>query len=213
MRGVHTKRTTRLTELHQQARAPQYVHGDESFVSDEYTEPDEVVPDEFGYVDGLVDEPGEVSFSDAYTFQTTIEKIKEHYAGLLEPYRDQLKRNPGVRPVAMARLEQQRDAEIRELTRKHHYAAALDRAVQREPGRVARAQERQDEQRNMASFANDLGRGGRYRASEFHGRETADAFLFGEPGSVFGSDSDLYRRSNVAQNLGHRVYSSEGFTY
>ena len=72
-----------------------------------------------------------------------VERVEARYERRLAPYRDSMKRNLGVKPTAMARLEQARDAEIRELTRSRDKAEALERAARMAPQRAVQAAERQ----------------------------------------------------------------------
>jgi hypothetical protein len=88
-----------------------------------------------------------------------IDRIWAEYESLLHPYQAALRRNPGVKPAAMARLEQKRDARIAELSREHHLAEAYRMAERDRPGRIASAYERQLERAAARSFAMDLGRG------------------------------------------------------
>jgi hypothetical protein len=101
-----------------------------------------------------------------------VEQIRARYERLLAPYRETMKRNVGVKPVAVARLEQVRDAEIQELTRARQQAQAAEWAGRDRQGRIATAHERQLERAAARSFAIDLGRGRHLRDDP--GRATQD---------------------------------------
>ena len=108
-------------------------------------------------------------------YSEAVEAIQARYDRLLEPFRAALRRNPGVRPVAMGRLEQQRDAEIQKLVRTHERARALDNAVRQAPQRAVQAAERQQEQAALNAFGRDLmGGSRRYQAPVWTGRPTDD---------------------------------------
>ncbi len=88
-----------------------------------------------------------------------IDRIRAEYEPLLRPYRQTMRRNPGVVLPELASLLRERDARIAELTREHHLAEAYRMAKRDRPGRIASAHERQAGQAAARSFAADLGRG------------------------------------------------------
>lgn len=104
-----------------------------------------------------------------------VEQIQAKYERLLAPYRETMKRNPGVKPVVVARLEQSRDVEIQELTRARQVTQAAEWAARTAPQRVASAHERAMEKAAARTFAMDLG-GGRHLRDEPAdvGRATSD---------------------------------------
>lgn len=154
-------RGTTLTELYTRAAPPRPAVADDGHS-------DEVQADERVYAD---DGPG--TWSDAWRLNEAVEAIRARYDRLAQPYLQQLKRNPGVRPPALVRLEQQCDDEIRALIRAHEHAADTDRAYRNEAKRLNEAHERQMEQRALEALASDLPGGSRrYQPPEHHGRPT-----------------------------------------
>jgi hypothetical protein len=115
------------------------------------------------------------AFRERMQITEAAEEIRARYEHLLEPFRQSLKRNPGVRPVAMARLEQERDEKIRELRIRQQRAEALETAARMAPQRAVQAAERQLEQAALHAFGRDLPGGSRrYQAPQWSGRPTDD---------------------------------------
>jgi hypothetical protein len=199
-----------LTDLYDGAGRPDHWDDPETKFSDEFDllhddQDDEHQDDETGIVGGDGD-PGynpDTAWAARQEFASAVERIQARYESQLRPYRDALRRNLGVKPVAMARIEAQRDAEIQELTRAHQLAEAYELAARDQPYRRASAHERAVEKAAARSFANDLGRGRHLRNDPADvGRATSDAFMFGEARPVFSSDN--LRNSGVARSLyGH----------
>ena len=159
-----------------------------------------------------LNDPGDVAWSDAYRVQMAVERIEARYRELARPLLTVQRRNGGVRLPKLVELETECADKIDAILRAHEHAQELGRAVRREPGRVAHAQERQDGIRAMQSLAADLPGGHRRHAPVDGARATSDVFGFGgQPGDAFGTDRDVYRRSAVARELGQRVYSPSGW--
>jgi hypothetical protein len=91
-------------------------------------------------------------------FADAIGRIRAEYEPLLRPYRQTMRRNPGVVLPELAGLLRERDARIRELTREHDLADAHLQAERDRPGRTVSARERQAGQAAARSLAADLGR-------------------------------------------------------
>ncbi|MGH3275470.1 MAG: hypothetical protein ACRDNZ_14255 [Streptosporangiaceae bacterium] len=207
LRGRYPLADASLSEQYERAR--------EARATRDVIEPDEIYVDEFGYTDGLLaepaDDPGDVAWSDAYKVQMAVQKIENHYRELARPYLDQLRRNPGVRPLGLVKLEADCADRIDTIMKSHQRAAALERAVRQAPVRQARAQERQNGIMAMAGFAADLPGGHRRYQRADAGRATEDVFGFPQQACVFGSDREMYQRSAVARELGQRVFSPDGW--
>jgi len=115
------------------------------------------------------------AFRERMQLTEAVQAIETRYEHLLEPFRQSLKRNPGVKPVAIARLEQERDEKIRELRTRQQRAEALAQAAREAPQRAVRAAERQLEQAALNAFGRDLPGGSRrYQPPEWTGRPTDD---------------------------------------
>jgi hypothetical protein len=113
------------------------------------------------------------AFHEQIALSEAIDRITAEYEARLRPYRDTMKRNPGVKPVAMARLEQERDSKIRDLTRAADKAQALETAARMAPQRAVQAAERQLEQAALNAFGRDLPGGSRrYQPPVWTGRPT-----------------------------------------
>jgi hypothetical protein len=92
------------------------------------------------------------AWAERQEFANAVEQIQSRYERLLAPHRLTMKRNLGVKPPAVARLEAARDAEIRELTRAHQKAAAMAMAARNPTQRAVQAAERQMEQAAFNAF-------------------------------------------------------------
>jgi hypothetical protein len=113
------------------------------------------------------------AFHERIALSEAIDRITVEYAARLRPYREAVKRNPGVKPVAMARLEQERDSKIRDLTRAADKAQALEVAARMASQRAVQVAERQLEQAALNAFGRDLpGSSRRYQPPEWTGRPT-----------------------------------------
>ena len=136
--------------------------------------------DEQGIVGG---DPGRYDPEGAWVqrmaYADAIDAIQQRYERLLAPYREVMKRNIGVKPVAVARLEAARDLEISELTRQHQKQEALERAAHMAPQRAATAHERAVERGAARALQSDLGRGRHLRDDPANvGRATRDIAIW-----------------------------------
>lgn len=199
-----------LAELHERAR-PRLDQADEDLV-----EPGEVVPDEFGYTDGLLDDNHDTANA-SWTVRQQIEAertaIRARYADDLQYWQDVYRRNPGPAPK-LDEINRRMRAEIEAIERAYYQAEAYGlAAADHLSGRAqARAAERQTAMRNMQDFGRDL-RGAGYEPVEVS-KATSDVFQFGEPSSVFGSDTELFRKSGIAQKMHNSdPYTTDGFVY
>lgn len=104
------------------------------------------------------------AFSEQMALTEAVRQIEDHYRELARPFIDQLRRNPGVRPPGLVRLEQECADKISALEKKHQRVQALEGAGRRAPQRVATAHERAVGQAAARAFAMDLGRGRSLRA-------------------------------------------------
>jgi len=137
------------------------------------------------------------------------------HAGDLDAAREHFEKCTGLTPEYLrARyhvgLIHQRKGDLDAAEREFWKADAIDRA-----SRPWETERRRDEARGRAAmldFARDL-RPSRMLEAPQSGRATEDAFVFGSPGSVFGSDSEVWEKSGVTRNLGQRVYAPDGFLY
>lgn len=127
------------------------------------------------YTDEDQADEGAGAWSDAWRLNEALEAIQARYEALAAPYRAQVKRNPGVRPIGLVRLERERDQRTARMIRAYEQAADIDRARRSAPKRINEARERQIERAALAALAQDLPGGSRrYRAQEYHGRSTDD---------------------------------------
>lgn len=131
----------------------------------------------------LVDEyedqgPGHISnhWDDMQRVQDAIHAVEMRYERRLEPYQEQLRRNPGVRPAGMVALERACDQEIDDLIAAYERADELGRAARSEPARLMQAHERKSEQAALQAFGNDRPGRRHTRTPEYHGRATRDLF-------------------------------------
>jgi hypothetical protein len=117
----------------------------------------------------------DVAWSERMQLTTAVDAVQARYEPLLSPYRETMRRNPGVKPAAMARLEHERDSRIRALHRQADRAEALARAARHAPVRAVQAAERQQSEAALTAFGREL-RGGsrRYEAPAWSGRHTDD---------------------------------------
>lgn len=199
-----------LSELHERVR-PGLVQGDEDFVV-----PAEVLPDEFGYTDGLVDdEPG--SENAAWTIRQKMEQetnaIRARYTADIKRWTTVYARNPGPAPK-LTEIMRKMNAEIREIERRYYLQEARElAAADVSSGRAAiRAQERQTAIRNLNDFGRDI-RGSRFEPVQVS-KPTSEIFQFPEQSSVFGSDTEVFRKSGVAQKMHNsNPYSGDGWVY
>ena len=171
--------STSLAELHERAGRPAHWDDPETEFSDEFDLPHEHQDDDQGIYSGdSAPDPWQTrneAFAAQQALTDAVEQVRARYERLLAPYRETMRRNIGVKPVAMARLEQQRDAEIRDLERNQQRAEALDHAARMAPHRAAQAAERQQEQAALNAFSRDLmGGSRRYQPPEWNGRATGD---------------------------------------
>lgn len=119
---------------------------------------EEIEPDAFHDILGLVE---------------AVEQLRAHYEALVRPYRDQMRRNRGVKPRGLVELERERDQAIAKLERAYDHGDELARAKANEPQRVVRAHEHQNERAVLAALGNDLP-GHRSGHVPYRGRETHD---------------------------------------
>jgi hypothetical protein len=190
LRSYYTETAKSLAELHQRASRPDHWADIEAGPADdellEHTDyfdvgiyEDERQEDETGIVAGdTAPDPWaerNTAWAERQAHADAVEQIRARYAGLLQPYEQSMRRNIGVKPVVVARLEAQRDAEIQGLTRKHHLAQAYELADRNAPQRAVQAAERQFEQAALNAFGRDLPGGSRrYQPPEWTGRPTDD---------------------------------------
>jgi hypothetical protein len=132
--------------------------------------------DEQGIIGG---DPGrydpDSAWAERMAYTEAVDVIQARYERILAPYRETLKRNQGVKPTVVAKLEQARDAEIRGLTRAHQHAEALARAAREAPYRAVQAAERQTEYAALNAFGRDLPGGSRrHQEPDWSGRHTDD---------------------------------------
>jgi hypothetical protein len=160
---------------------PDHWDDSETEFSDEFDLLHEAQDDETGIVAGDRPDPWEernAAWAARQAFGEAIDRIKAEYEHL-EPYQQTLRRNQGVKPAAMVRIEQERDARIGELTRAHQLADALDQAERNRPYRQASAHERQVERAAARALAIDLGRGRHLRDEPADaGRDVHDAWIW-----------------------------------
>jgi hypothetical protein len=117
----------------------------------------------------------DASFHARMQFTEAIDAIRARYDHRIQPYLAQLRRNPGVRPPELVRLEQECDQEIVLVARAHEHARALDYATRNEFRRMVLAADRQRERAALHALASDLpGRSRRYTAPSPEGRATGD---------------------------------------
>ena len=104
------------------------------------------------------------AFNEQAKVMAVIEQIEDHYRERAWPFIDQLRRNPGVRPPGLVRLEQECADKISTLEKTHQRAQALERAARAAPQRQVTAHERAAGQAASHAFARDLGHGRFLRA-------------------------------------------------
>jgi hypothetical protein len=204
LREKHPLADATLAELHERAR-PGLVQGDE--------EPAEVIPDEFGMTDGLLDDETNASWTMRLKLEAETNTIRARYASEIARWTAIYRRNPGPAPK-LTEITRKMQAETREVERRYYLQEAYElAAADQASGRAqARAHERSRELRNMEGFGRDL-RGARYEPVQVS-KPTSDIFQFPEQSLVFGSDSELFRKSGVAQKMHNaNPYASDGFTY
>jgi hypothetical protein len=124
--------------------------------------------------EGHADE-GPGTWSSAWRLHEAIERVQRRYDRRMQPYRAQLRRNPGVRPQGLVELERQRDDEIDAMIRDHNRVADADRAERSEPRRLNKARERQAQRAALQALAQELsGASRRYTPPTSAGRATGD---------------------------------------
>lgn len=183
-RGARKRAGERLTTL--RARHPFADRADLPEFSDEFDiigldDEDQDDDDDAGIIGGghLGYDP-DAAWRERMAYTDAEEAVKARYESQLRPYRDALRRNQGVKPVAMARLEAARDAEIRGLTYAHQKAEAMAWAAREAPHRAVQAAERQLEYAALNALGAQLPGGSRrYHVDEFHGRDTTDIATWG----------------------------------
>lgn len=129
--------------------------------------------DEAGHVANDEADGGPGTFHDLWQLNEAIESVRASYERRMEPYRAQLRRNPGVRPPGLVELERQRDDEISRMVRAYEHADEVSRAKRYEPRRINEAHERQMERAALQALGNALP-GHRYEAPHARGRATRD---------------------------------------
>lgn len=199
-----------LTDAYGKAGPPRgLVQGDEDFVV-----PADVVPDEFGMTDGLLDDEPNASWAMRVQMDQETAAVRARYAAEIQHWQSVYRRNPGPAPK-LTEIQRRMTAEIAEVERRYYMAEALElAAADQASGRAqARAQERQRELVNMRDFGRDI-RGARFEPVRVS-RPTSEIFTFGgRPGQVFGSDAEVYRKSGVARQMHNsNPYASDGFVY
>ena len=206
LREKHPLADATLAELHERAR-PGLVQGDEDFVV-----PAEVIPDEFGMTDGLLDDEPNAAWSMRLKLEAETTAIRARYAAEIQHWQSVYRRNPGPAPK-LTEITRKMQAEIREVERRYYLQEARElAAADHASGRAqARAQERQRELVNMRDFGRDI-RGARFEPVQVS-RPTSDIFQFPEQSSVFGSDTEVFRKSGVAQRMYQSQTPVDGFVY
>ena len=212
-REIHDSLVTRgltdqsLAELHERAR-PRLLQVDEDLV-----EPAEVVPDEFGYTDGLLDDEPNAAWTMRQQMEQETNAIRARYAPEIERWTKVYARNPGPAP-RLTEINRKMRAEVEAIERAYYQAEAYElAAADQASGRAqVRAQERHKELVNLEGFGRDL-RGGRYEPVEVS-KATSDVFQFGQPGDVFGTDTELFSKSGIARKVyNSNPYTADGFVY
>ena len=206
LREKHPLADASLAELHDRAR-PGLVQGDEDFVV-----PAEVQADEFGMTDGLLDDEPNASWAMRLELEAETNAIRARYAAEIDKWTAVYKRNPGPAP-RLTEIQRQMHAEIAEVERRYYMAEALElAAADQASGRAqARAQERHKTLVNMNDFGRDI-RGSRFEPVRVS-KPTSDIFQFPEQSSVFGSDTEVFRKSGVAQRMYQSQTPVDGFVY
>lgn len=171
--------TESQVELHDRTGRPDHWDDLETEFSDEFDLLHEAQDDEAGIVAADTEPDPWRERHDAWEARMAhieaVEAIQARYERVLAPYRETMRRNPSVKPVAVARLEQARDEEIRELTHAHQKVEALETAARMAPQRAVQAAERQLVQAALNAFGRDLmGGSRRYQPPEWTGRPTDD---------------------------------------
>jgi hypothetical protein len=209
LRQRHPLTDATLVQLHERARPPR-----EFAAGDDFEVPADVEPDEFGYTDGLLDDEPGTAWTVRQEMERETEAVRARYAAEIKRWTAVYARNPGPAPK-LTEIMRKMNAEIREIERRHYLQEAHELALedQRSGRAQVRAQERHKELVNMQDFGRDL-RGARYEPVQVS-KATEDVFTFGgRPGSVFGTDNEVYRKSQVAHRMYNaNPYSGDGFRF
>jgi hypothetical protein len=169
-----------------------------------------------------VDEPGGW-MPRAEEFERARERLRHKLDTDLQPYAYMIQRNF----AGDAKLAGQRDPRVAKIVgpflkemelidaaeRKQQYAEAVEGASK--PWAVARRLDRARGIQAAVDFGKDLGRPTRLTGPPpGPGRSTENmAVGFGQPSGIFGSDSDMFQRSQLARGISGTVYSGDGWRY
>lgn len=193
-----------LADLYERARAPrEFVSLDADFV----VEPDEAdeADDDRTILDsipgqGMADEIRKLRADVQSRMQKALQRydytIRMNFQGNVTLA---AQRDPRIRAIVS---EFQKELESIDAAEKSYMRADAVEQANR-PWNVAARQDRAQGMKNMRDFAADL-RPARLLEPTQAGRENHEAFMFGSPSSVFGSDSELFAKSSVAQTLNVR---------
>lgn len=192
----HEERDTH--ELAEDAKpARQFARGDAGYVTDPDNDLDDFEDDDRTILDtmdsyGVPEDMRRLRADVQSRMQRALQKydysIKMNYAGNIQLA---AQRHPQIRSIVS---EFQKELESID-------ADAVEQANR--PWNVAARQDRAQGMKNMLDFAADL-RPARLLEPTQAGRENHEAFMFGSPSNVFGSDSELFAKSSVAQTLNVR---------
>lgn len=219
--GTGVERDASLSELHENSTAPkQLVSPDADYIYE---------PDEFGYVDGLLDSedddrtvldsmPGQGTADDFRRLRADVtsrlEKVLQKYeytikANFQGDFRLAAQRDPRIRAIVS---EYQKEFEAIDAAERNYLKAdAIDQASK--PWVRQANLDRAKGYQNTIEFGRDMGKPTRLTGGvPMPGRATGE-LVAGYPGqnNVFGSDSEVWRRSSVARELGNRVLSPDGW--
>ena len=163
--------------------------------------------------DGLLDDEPNAAWSMRLKMEAETTAIRARYAAEIKRWTAVYKRNPGPAPK-LTEIIRKMQAEIREIERRYYMDEARElAAADQASGRAqARAQERHKTLVNMQEFGRDI-RGCRFEPVQVS-KPTSEIFQFPEQSSVFGSDTELFRKSGVAQKMHNsNPYSRDGWVY
>jgi hypothetical protein len=190
--AVHPETDLSLVELHERASAPQHWaeagRADEDLL--EYSDYHDLahLDEDHPYQDDEPDihaggqrapDPWQQRQEAEAKLRAAIDSINADFDRRAQKYLMQQKLNPGPMRPELAALLRERDSKVRDLTRAHQHAQALEWAARDQPWRIATAHERQVEQAAARAFALDLGKGRFLGADpEPAGRATADIAIW-----------------------------------
>jgi hypothetical protein len=134
--------------------------------------------------------------------------IRVNYQG---SYELAAQRDPRIRAIVDPFTKEFEAIDAAEL--RYMKADAMDQANR--PWNVEARRDRARGIQATTDFSKDLGRPSRLTGGAPEpGRATDDLIAgYPGPGGVFGTDTELFKKSGVARNLGQRVYSPDGFVF